>query len=257
MYEFIRVENQNGVLVITLNRPEARNALNAAMRREITSALEPVNNDRGIRAVVLTGVGDKAFCAGQDLVEARAFDPDRAVQWVADLGTFYGSLRGLDKPSIAAVNGVAAGAGIQIALFCDVRVGHRGARMGQPEINVGLASVIGAHLLGLSVGHARMVELALTGRLVGGEECLELGLLTHLVAENQVLAKALEVADDLAAKPPGAMKLTKQFFRERTEAGLKATLETAARLQVLAYGSGEPQAVMSRFLEKGKSDQGG
>lgn len=250
MFETIDVRTQDGILQVTLDRPKVRNALNAAMRREIAAALAPVNADPTIRAVVITGAGDHAFCAGQDLGEAMEFDPSRASEWVAALSAFYASLRNLDKPCVAAVNGVAAGAGIQIALLCDIRVGHAGTRMGQPEINVGLASVLGAHLLDRAVGHARVVEMALTGRLMDGEECLALGLLNHLVGENAVVTKAFEIAHELAAKPATAMKLTKRFFREATQADLDATFERAARLQLEAYASGEPQSVMGRFLDK-------
>jgi len=158
------------------------------------------------------------------------------------------AIRGLDKPCIAAVNGVAAGAGFQIALLADIRVGHAGARMGQPEINAGLASVIGAHLMGLSLGHARTVELALSGRLVEGAECLSLGLFNHLVAAGEVMPKSLAIAEQLAAKPPVAMRLTKQRFREITQAGFDAVFEAGARLQREAYASGEPQQVMARFV---------
>jgi enoyl-CoA hydratase/carnithine racemase len=247
--DFIKIEDENSLRLVTLNRPDSRNALNAAMRARLQDALAEVNGDPSLRAVVVTGAG-KAFCAGQDLAEARAFDPDDAEDWVAGLRDFLASFRDLDKPCVAAVNGVAAGAGFQVALLCDMRIGHAGTRMGQPEINAGLASVIGVHLMGLTLGHAQTRDLALTGRLVDSEEALRLGLLTRVVPQEVVLDEAIAAALDLAGRPPNAMRLTKQRLREMTQAGFDEAFAAAARLQRAAYATGEPQAAMARFFEK-------
>jgi len=249
----IKTETTDGVLVLTLDRPEARNAVHAAMRAEIRDALAPVNDDEAIRAVVITGAGDKAFCAGNDLAETAAFDPSQAVDWVADLHSFLSSIRDLDKPCVGAINGVAAGAGLQIALLCDLRVGHAGSRIGQPEINVGLASVIGVQLLALALGHARTQDFALTGRLADAEECLSLGLLTKIVAQDKVLEEAIATANDLASRPTNAYLLTKRRLRQMSRTPFEDAFAAAAGLQRAAYRSGEPQAAMARFLEKKKA----
>ncbi len=246
-FDTLVVDEHDGIRVVTLNRPRALNAFNAKMRDELRHVLGRVNEDSATRAVVITGAGEKAFCAGQDLVEASNFDPALADAWVEDLRTCYETIRGLDKPCVAALNGVAAGAGIQIALLADMRIGHSGLRMGQPEINVGLASVIGVHLLTLSLGHARAVDLALTGRLMDAEECHRIGLVNKLVPVGQVLDEALACANELASKPVNAMRLTKKRFRDATQAGFDATLAAAAPLQVDAYRSGEPHEAMARF----------
>lgn len=253
MADTILTERRDNILVITLDRPAVRNALSAGIRAEMGALLATVNADPETGAVVITGAGDKAFCGGQDLAEAQKFSAETAQAWVDGLRSFYQTIRDLDKPVVAAVNGVAAGAGIQIALLCDLRIGHAGSRMGQPEINAGLASVIGAHLLSLSLGHSRTVELALTGRLMDGAEAHRLGLLNELVAADEVLDRAVAVAGTLAAKPPGAMALTKQRFRDLTQPAFDATLNAAVGLQQAAYGSGEPQAVMAAFLARKRS----
>lgn len=248
----IRTEMRDTVLLLTLNRPESMNAVNAPMRAEIRDALAPVNDDDGIHAVVITGAGEKAFCAGNDLAETAAFDPEQAEAWVADLRSFLSAIRALDKPCIAAVNGVAAGAGLQIALCCDLRVGHAKTRIGQPEINVGLASVIGVQLLELALGHARTQDFALTGRLADADECLALGLLTKIVAEDLVLDEAIATALDLCTRPTNALMLTKRRLRQMSHAAFEDAFAAAAGLQRAAYRSGEPQAAMAKFFARKK-----
>ena len=170
MYETIEVDSRGGVTILTLNRPDVLNAINARMREECIDALQAFNSDVDCKAIVLTGAGSRAFSAGQDLEEASRQGPGD-VDAAIDLGRhFFEAIRLLDKPCIAAVNGIAAGAGFQAALLSDMRVGHPGVRMGQPEINAGLPSVIGTRIMNLSLGHMLTVDLSLTGRLVEAEE---------------------------------------------------------------------------------------
>jgi enoyl-CoA hydratase/carnithine racemase len=253
MSDSLRHEQRDEIAILTINRPHARNAIDFDMMDALAARLAALNRAASVRAAVITGAGRDAFSAGMDIKVAATFDSEGAVRWMARLKEFFSSLRHFDKPVVAAVNGVAAGAGYQIALLADVRVGHAEARMGQTEINVGLASVIGAHLMGLSLGHSRTVELTLSGRLMDGRECLALGLFHALVARDEVLPHAIEHARALGKKPATAMRLTKQRFREVTQAAFDAAFEAGARLQAEAYASGEPQAVMSAFIAKRKS----
>lgn len=250
MADLVNVERRGEMAVLTLNRPEVRNALNYELLEEAGAALTALNADEACRAVVLTGADDKAFCAGMDIRLARTLNEHNVGDWMARLKAFYETIRGLDKPCVAAVNGVAAGAGYQVALLADMRVGHAGARMGQPEINVGLASILGTQIMYPHLGHARTVELSLTGRLMDGEECHRLGLFNRLVSEDAVLDTALDVARELAQKPPVAMRLSKQRLREMTQADFDAAFEAGARMQIETYRSGEPADAMNRFLEK-------
>jgi len=222
------------------------------MADETQAALAELNADPACKAIVLTGAGDKAFCAGMDIQLLREFDAAGAADWMDRLRAFYQSIRDLDKPCIAAVNGVAAGAGYQAALVADIRVGHAQARMGQTEINIGLPSIVGAHIMSQQLGHMRTVELTLSGRLMDGDEAYRLGLFHHLVPADDVLKKAYAVAEELAAKPPIAMKLTKQRLREVTQPGFDAAIEAGKRLQAEAFATGEPQAVAAAFFEKRK-----
>lgn len=246
------IERHGASAVVLLDRPDVRNALNYELIDEAAQALVALNRDEDCRAVVLSGTGDRAFCAGMDLDVVRRLDADTSADWLVRLKRLYEAVRGLDKPSVAALNGVAAGAGYQLALLADIRVGHSGARMGQPEINVGLASILGAHIMAPFLGHARTVELTLSGRLMDGEECFRLGLFNHLVDPDQVRDKAIEIADELAQKPPTAMRLTKQRFRDDGQAAFDAVFEVAAQLQREAYDSGEPQRVTAEYFAKRK-----
>lgn len=252
MYDTIKTETDGAVLILTLNRPDKLNALSPEMREEVKHALTAFNGDPAQRAAVITGAGDRAFCAGQDLAETRSLSEDTAKAWTEAIRDFHYTLLGLDKPLVAAINGIAAGAGIQIALLCDVRVGHAGTRMGQPEVKAGLTSVIGSFLLTESLGRAKSIALSLSGNLVAGDDCYRLGLLDYLVEPDELMSKALEMAEQLGAQPPVAMRLTKERYRETLIPKFDETFEAAARFQKQAYASGEPQQVMAAFLEKRK-----
>ncbi|HZS82539.1 MAG TPA: enoyl-CoA hydratase/isomerase family protein [Stellaceae bacterium] len=251
MYDFITLDEREGIATLTLNRPAVLNAWHGAMRAEVQHALERCNAAPEVRAIIMTGAGDRAFCAGQDLTETKEFKGgDDGAAWLDSWFTFYGAIRRLEKPLIAALNGLAAGSGFQAALLADIRIGHPEIAMGQPEIDAGIPSTTGPWLMNERLGLAKTIELTLTGRLMPAEECLACGLLNHLVPRQEVMAKAREVAALLAAKPPIAMRLNKQRFREMTEAGFRDAIEAGRRIQREAYESGEPQAWMESFFAK-------
>jgi len=250
MYKFIEVRKEDNIGIITLNRPEKLNAWHKPMRDELVDALKNFENNQNIRAIILTGAGDRAFCAGQDLGEAKTFDPDRAEEWIEEWRVVYGLLISLSKPLVAALNGVAAGSGFQVALLTDIRIGHPGVKMGQPEINSGIASITGPWIMKEMLGRSRTIELALTGRMMDAEECYRIGLIHKLVPQEKLMSETFSIARLLASKPPVAMRLTKQRFREVTEKGLEDVLEAAARIHREGYATGEPQAVMKKFLEQ-------
>jgi enoyl-CoA hydratase len=249
-YEFVLVRIDGDVAVVTLNRPEKLNAWHAPMRNELISALRSLNAASEVAAIVLTGAGDRAFGAGQDLAEAESFDSDRAVVWMEEWSALYGAIRELDKPIVAALNGIAAGSAFQAALLCDMRIGHPGTRMGQPEIDAGIPSVTGTWILLDMIGVARTTDLILTGRLLEAEEAHSYGLLNRIVLQAHVLTVALELARDLAAKPPIAMRLNKQRLREVTDASFKDAEIAGKRIQAAAFASGEPRATIERFYQE-------
>ncbi|RZJ08529.1 MAG: enoyl-CoA hydratase/isomerase family protein, partial [Haliea sp.] len=212
MNQHIITAVDGNVGIITLNRPACLNAWNRDMRTEIIAALKTFDTDSAIGAVIMTGAGERAFSAGQDLNEAHDFDADRAEAWIREWESYYGTLRGLSKPIVMALNGVAAGSAFQVALLGDIRVGHPGVTMGQPEINSGIASITGPWIMKEILGMSRTIELTLTGRMMDADEAERIGLLHHVVPAAEVMAKSLEIARSLAGKAPLAMRLDRAWF---------------------------------------------
>jgi enoyl-CoA hydratase/carnithine racemase len=248
MPDFVLTERRGAVGIITLNRPDVLNAWHRPMRQELMAALSAYEAEKEVRALILTGAGEAAFSAGQDLGETMEFDPDRAVEWIVEWEQLYDLIRSLSKPLIAALNGVAAGSAFQVALLCDFRIAHPGVRMGQPEINSGIASTTGPWIMREMLGIARTIDLTLTGRMMDAEECRAIGLINRIVPAEQVLGSALALAEELALKPPVAMRLNKQRFREMTEAGFRDCLEAGMRIQREAFATGEPARMMEEFF---------
>ena len=239
----------DGIAVVRLNRPQALNAINEDMRRALPPALAALDADAAVRAVVIAGAGERAFSAGQDLAEGAGYTVDDVDRWFTELHAAYGAVRAMDKPTVAAVVGVAAGAGYQIALYCDLRVTHAEARIGQPEVKTGLGSILGTSLMMWHLPFGLNAELSLSGDLISGERAYQLGIVNALVAREAVLDEALARARALAERPPNALRLTKQRMRELTEPQFADILVAAKRYQRLAYESGEPQRTMPRLLE--------
>jgi enoyl-CoA hydratase/carnithine racemase len=239
-----------GIGTLTLNKPWKLNAWDTPMRAEIADVLRGWNSDQRVRAVVMTGAGDRAFSAGQDLDETEKFQSGGdGAAWFQSWRDFYDSIRNLDKPCLAALNGVAAGSAFQAAMLMDVRIGHAGVRMGQAEINSGIPSVTGPMLMLPRIGLSRTIELTLTGRMMEAEECRAIGLIHYLVDRpEQVMPKTREVAQMMAAKPAIAMRLTKARFRQVTQEAFDEAFENGGVYQAEAFASGEPQAAMRAFF---------
>ncbi|MBE0625716.1 MAG: enoyl-CoA hydratase/isomerase family protein [Burkholderiales bacterium] len=248
----VLIERRNGVALLILNRPAALNAVDAGLRAALTTALRRLAADPEVKAAVIAGAGERAFCAGQDLHEAMDLAVDEVEVWLLRQHGMYQSVRDFDKPLVAALNGVAAGAGFQIALCCDMRVGYAGLRIGQPEIRAGLASIVGSFLMSLQLPLSLNQQLSLSGELLSGERAHEIGLVNHLVAQAEVLAHALGLARELAQMPAAAYAATKARLREMSQPGFDAALAAARHAQKALYASGEPQRVMREFFARRK-----
>ena len=248
--EPVLVERDGSVAIVTLNRPERMNAVNDALRGALIDTLARLNADAAVRAVVLAGAGDRAFCAGQDLDEAAAVTWQQIVPWLNRQRAMYQAVRDLDKPCVAAVRGVAAGAGFQLALCADWRLTTAASRWGQPEVKAGLASIVGSYLMTLHVGQTHNVQMSLSGELVSGQRAYEIGLVTALHAEAELPEAALARARTLAALPPTSVRLSKQRLRALTQPGFDDACVAGIRAQLECYADGEPQRVMAEFLSK-------
>jgi enoyl-CoA hydratase len=252
MSEFVLVESLQDVALVTLNRPQVLNAWHAAMREEVVEVFARLDANPAVRAIVLTGAGERAFGAGQDLNESKTFDANHAVSWMDEWKRLYNSVRKCSKPTVVALNGVCAGSAFQIALMADFRIAHPDVRMGQPEINSGVASTVGPWIMRELLGLSRSVDLTLTGRLLQADECLSLGLINKIVSREEVLPSAIAFARELSQKPPTIMRLNKQRFIEMTEAGFLSAIEAGERNQRDAYLSGESVFAMEAFLSRKK-----
>jgi enoyl-CoA hydratase/carnithine racemase len=248
MSDVLLQERKEAVLLLTLNRPAVLNAVDRALRTSLIEACHAADADPEIRAIVITGAG-RAFCSGQDLAEAVTYEARDVRAWLDHQRAMYQAVRDLSKPTIAAFNGIAAGAGLQIGLCCDMRVAHADASLGQPEVRAGLASVVGSYLIGLYCGYGYNVELSVGGALITGARAKEIGLVNVLAAPDAVVPTALDLARRLAEVSPVAMRLTKKRFREVTQPGFDAACEAGVRAQLEAYATGEPQRIMRGFLE--------
>ena len=247
----VRYEVSEAVATITLDRPDALNALTVPMKRELLSAFRSVGQDPTVRVAILTGAG-RAFCAGQDLPER--LQPD-AAPLGDELRERYNpivrAMRGLDKPIIGAINGVAAGAGASIAFACDLRIAADGASFALAFGRVGLVPDTGATwLLPRLVGSARAAEIALLNAPVPAADALSIGLVSRVVPGDALAATAREMAMKLAAGAPRAIALTKRALNAAWDRGLAAALASEAHLQALAGRTQDHAEGIAAFLEK-------
>ena len=243
----VAIESRSGTRIVTLNRPDVMNAISRQLRGELTQALLDAERDSAVEAVVITGAG-RAFSAGQDIAETLTYRMEEVREWCDGMKAMYQSVRALSKPCVAAWNGIAAGGGMQIGLCADLRITHAEARIGQPEVRAGLASIVGSWMLTLYVGHGANLELSLGGGLVSGERAVEIGLANRLAPQDRLLDAALEAADELRRVPRAAFRLTKQRFREVTQPGFDKATADGVRATFEALATGEPQRVMQAFV---------
>ena len=248
-YETIRWTVAEGVGTITLNRPESLNALNAAMRRELAAAVKAAGRDDAVRCVVLTGEG-RGFCSGADLREG---DEERQFRQVLtdEYNPLIASLRGLPKPVVAAVNGVAAGAGVSLALACDLVYASEDARFIQAFVRIGLIPDSGStRTLVRALGRHRAAELIFFGEPMSAAEAAAAGLVNRVFAATEFADGVREVARRLAAAPTAAIGLAKRSISNAEQADLAASMALEADLQSLAGGTADHAEGLAAFAEK-------
>jgi len=254
-HELIAVDVQRRVATVTLNRPERLNALGGDMREQLAAALERVAADDAARVVVLTGAG-RAFCSGGDVKEmserrAAGKTTRREAEVVPLRDAILLRLQALPKPVIAAVNGIAVGAGMNLALGCDLRIASDKAAFGQVFVKRGLhPDWGGTYFLPRLVGMAKALELILGGELVPAQEALRLGLVNRVVPDAEFAAQAREWAEQLAEGPPIAMRLAKRGVYRNQHADLAAALEYETYAQQIVWGSEDAGEGIRAFVEK-------
>lgn len=221
--------DHNGIAWITFNRPDRMNAIGANTKPELEKALfDLAAPDDAVRCVVITGAGERAFCAGADIIDRAGERPTTpelhiAQRWTHDL---FRRIETFEKPTIAAINGVAVGGGLEIALCCDLRVAASHARLGLPEVKLGaLPAAGGTQRLPRLIGEGRAKEMLLTGDLMLADAALSIGLVNHVFAGEQLRERTAELAGRIAARPPLAVRFIKQVVNDGLQVSLDAGLE--------------------------------
>ncbi|MBI4551768.1 MAG: enoyl-CoA hydratase/isomerase family protein [Candidatus Latescibacteria bacterium] len=249
-FQTIVVERHDGIVTVTLNRPPV-NAINTMVRDELRAVCEEVDRDDTARVVILTGSGDRAFAAGADIREIGDQGRTEAEAMAQSWHALCTRMEGLDKPIIAAVNGVALGGGCELAMACDLRVASENARFGQPEINLGIIpGAGGTQRLPRLIGRGRALELMMTGAMIDAAEAYRIGLVNRVVPAADLMTAVQELAQTLASKGAIALRLMK----ECVNAGLDRTLDAALAFEARRFGevcSTEDKAEgIAAFLEK-------
>jgi len=250
-FDNLLFEHDGAVAVITLNRPSVLNALNIPLLTDLNRALTVIENDATVRALVLTGAGDKAFAAGADIQEMASLASGEARGYSTFGQQVFNHIEKLGKPVIAALNGVALGGGCELALSCTLRVASETARLGQPEINLGLIPGFGGtQRLPRLIGASRALDLLLTGRIVSATEAFEMGLINRVVPSADLLQTARDLAIELAAKPPLAARFVLDAVASAAELSLDRGLQVESALFGQAANTSDAKEGLAAFLEK-------
>jgi enoyl-CoA hydratase len=252
-YETLLLEKRERVAIITINRPEKRNALNIKTREEGAALLEELRSDTSVGVVVFTGAGDKAFIAGADIAEfaGRTSTMQRDVMMIRSLFT---AIDTFPKPVIAMVNGYCLGGGCELALACDIRVASENASFGQPEINLGIIpGGGGTQRLTRLVGEGKAMEMILTGEIIDARTAHAIGLVNHVFPADQLQAKTMEIAQRIAEKSPIALQLAKEAVKLASRSNLDEGLRREVDLFALCFSTEDKDEGVSAFLEKRKA----
>ncbi len=253
-YETILVERRERVAIVTINRPEKRNALNIQTRAEGAAVLDHLRADDGVRVVIITGAGDKAFIAGADIAEFAERTAITQREVMLERGLFN-AFDTFPKPVIAMVNGYCLGGGCEVALACDIRVASDKASFGQPEINLGIIpGGGGTQRLTKLVGEGKAMEMILSGEIISADEAYRIGLVNHVVPADQLEAKTMEIANRIAEKSPIALRLAKEAVKIASRSNLDEGLRREVDLFALCFSSEDKDEGVRAFLEKRKAD---
>jgi 3-hydroxypropionyl-coenzyme A dehydratase len=281
--KYIQLEPRGEVAIIKINRPEALNAVNIDVITELSRTIDIVGIDDGIKAVIITGAGEKSFCAGADIAYMVNIDPVKAEKYASSAQAVLNKIEKLEKPVIAAVNGFALGGGCELALVCDIRIASNNAKIGQPEVTIGIPPGWGGtQRLVRIVGPAKAKELIFTGKMVTAEEALQIGLVNKVISlgldeklisnsikdgkpdekekskeESKILNRKLmeesvALANEITKNSFTAIKVSKMLINK----AMDADIDTGLRLEIygwaLCFAHEDRQKMMSAFLNKGK-----
>ena len=281
--KYIQLDPQGDIAIIKINRPEALNAMNVDVISELSRALDIVGVDDGIKVVIITGAGEKSFCAGADIAYMVNIDPMKAEKYASSAQAVLNKIEKLEKPVIAAVNGFALGGGCELAMVCDIRIASSNAKLGQPEVTIGIPPGWGGtqRLLRI-VGPAKAKELVFTGKMITAEEAVQIGLVNKVVSlgsednlppevskddavkekersaevakilNKKFMEQCLSFAKEITKNSVSAIKTSKMLINK----GMDIDIDTGLRLEIYGWGlcfsHEDRKKMMSAFLNKKK-----
>jgi len=254
-YQNIIVEESKNIATITINRPKALNALNKATLLELLSAVDSLEQNKKIRVAVITGAGDKAFIAGADIKEMKDMNVLQAKEF-SELGhRLLNNIRQSRIPYIAMLNGYTLGGGCELMMACDLSIAAKSAKLGQPEINLGISpGFCGTQCLPRLVGRAKAKELLLTGKNISAEDAHRIGLITQIFDDKDLKEKTFEIAEHIASKSP----VQTSFIKSLVNKGADIDMHSACALEISYFSSGfgteDQKEGMAAFLEKRKPE---
>jgi enoyl-CoA hydratase len=254
-FQFLSFEpDTDGLALVTIRRPEKLNALNQALISELGEVFGRAREDNSVKALILTGAGEKAFVAGADIAELAAVDAIEAERLSRRGQEIFGRLETMRKPSVAAINGFALGGGLELAMCCSIRIASPNAKLGQPEVKLGIVPGYGAtQRLPRLIGHGRALELLLSGESIDAAEAYRIGLVNSIASQSELIETAKQWLGKVIANGPQAVALT----MEAVDAGLDGGLQAGLRFESMAFGltaaSEDRREGTRAFLEKRKA----
>lgn len=253
-YQTLLYEKKDGIGTVTINRPDKRNALNSTVYKELYDAFEAIEEDAEVRVVILTGAGDRAFCAGSDIAEMQNMGPIEIQKFMVTIRKTSDFIYALTKPTIAAVNGYALGGGCELSMCCDLRIASDRARFGQPEITLGLIpGASGTQRLPRLIGAAKAKEMIFTGDLIDAATALSLGLVNKVVPAEKLMEEALALAAKLAGLSGPVLAMAKMAINTGLDTDLASGLNMEAKCNALCFATYDRKEGMDAFVEKRKA----
>jgi enoyl-CoA hydratase len=253
MYTTLLTSLENGIFIVTINRPDKLNALNKDVFTDLDAMLKEVENNAGIRGVIITGAGQKAFVAGADITEFLGLHGSQGMELARRGQEIFSRIEGCTKPVIAAVNGFALGGGCELAMACHIRIASENAKFGQPEVNLGLIPGYGGtQRLVQLIGKGRALELLMTAGMIDATTALQFGLANHVVQQEQLLPKAIEILSVITSKAPLAISrcITAANAVFGQENGYQVELESFGQ----CFDTEDMKEGTTAFLEKRKAN---
>ncbi len=253
--EYVVLGRKGPVALLTINRPKVLNALNIEVMSEINDAMDIIEADENLLVVVITGAG-RSFVAGADINEMANYTAAEAKSFSRHGNSTFINLTRFPRPTIAAINGFALGGGCELAMACDIRIASEKATFGMPEVGLGITPGFGGtQRLARIVGMSTAMELVLTSRTIDAQEALRIGLVTHVYPHEQLLDKAMELANHLASRPQVAVRQAKQAIRIGKNIDISSAIAFEAEAFGLCFSTEDQKDAMRAFLEKRKITQ--